>query len=253
MHAEALTGQTDLLDAIARQAQFQDVFLDGEQPRVYGIDVLSVTTTMEAGVDIGGLRAVLLANMPPTRFNYQQRVGRAGRRRDSLAAALTVCRGTRSHDEHYFRHPDQITGDLPPKPYVDMHRIEILRRSYAAELLRRAFRHILATDTGFDPGNNTHGMFGASDTWPSTGPQVAGWLASHTQDAETVLDQHLKLVGENLRRERNNLIRWAVSPDGLLAAVTSAAGTDGHPDLPQRLAESGVLPMVGFPTRERLY
>ena len=252
MHAEELTGQTDLLDAIARQAQFQDVFLDGEQPRVYGIDVLSVTTTMEAGVDIGGLRAVLLANMPPTRFNYQQRVGRAGRRRDSLAAALTVCRGTRSHDEHYFRHPDQITGDPPPKPYVDLHRIEILRRSYAEELLRRAFRHILNTDPGFEPGNNTHGMFGTVDAWQATGPQVATWLADHAQDAAMVLDQHLRLAGEDLLQQRDSLIRWALSADGLLATVTDIASADGHPNLAQRLAEAGVLPMFGFPTRERL-
>jgi Lhr-like helicase len=252
MHAEELTGQTDLLDAIGRQAQFQDVFLDGEQPLVYGIDVLSVTTTMEAGVDIGGLRAVLLANMPPTRFNYQQRVGRAGRRRDSLAAALTVCRGTRSHDEHYFRHPEQITGDLPPKPYVDLHRIEILRRSFAAELLRRAFRHVLNTDTDFEPGSNTHGMFGTAGAWPSTGPQVAGWLAGHAQEAAIVVDQHLRLAGEDLRRQRDDLIRWAVEPAGLVSKVTEIASQDGHPNLAQRLAEAGVLPMFGFPTRERL-
>ncbi len=59
---------------------------------------------MEAGVDIGGLQAVMMSNMPPMRFNYQQRVGRAGRRRDALAVALTICRG-RSHDDYYFSRP----------------------------------------------------------------------------------------------------------------------------------------------------
>ncbi len=48
LRAEELTGQTDLLDAQARQARFQDVFLDDEQPLANAIDVLSVTTTMEA-------------------------------------------------------------------------------------------------------------------------------------------------------------------------------------------------------------
>jgi ATP-dependent helicase YprA (DUF1998 family) len=252
MHAEELTGQTDLLDALARQGQFQDIFLNGEQPLVYGIDVLSVTTTMEAGVDIGGLRAVLLANMPPTRFNYQQRVGRAGRRRDSLAAALTVCRGTRSHDEHYFRHPDQITGDPPPKPYIDLHRIEILRRSFAAEILRRAFRHLQATDPAFEPGSNTHGMFGTAAAWPDTRPHVSGWLASHAGEVSDVLDQHLPLVGQELQEQRADLIAWAVSADGLIASITRVTTEAGHPDLAQRLAEAGVLPMFGFPTRERL-
>jgi len=30
----------------------------------------------------------------------------------------------------------------PPRPYADLHRVEILRRSYTAEILRRAFRHL---------------------------------------------------------------------------------------------------------------
>ena len=74
------------------------------------INILSVTTTMEAGVDIGALESVMMSNMPPERFNYQQRVGRAGRRDNPLAIALTVCRN-RSHDAFYFQHPEKITND----------------------------------------------------------------------------------------------------------------------------------------------
>ena len=72
---------------------------------------------MEVGVDVGTLQATVQANMPPQRFNYQQRVGRAGRRRQAFSVVLTVCRN-RSHDLHYFRNPESITGDAPPPPFL---------------------------------------------------------------------------------------------------------------------------------------
>jgi Lhr-like helicase len=252
LHAEELTGQTDMADAQARQARFQDVFLDQEIPLAHGVDVLSVTTTMEVGVDIGGLRAVLLANMPPTRFNYQQRVGRAGRRRDSLSLALTVCRGTRSHDEHYFAHPEQITGDPPPKPYVDVTRPDILRRSFAAELLRQAFASAAISVPGFVPGNSTHGMFGSCADWLTARDTVAGWLTGYREKAADVLGQLLAHTSSELRGQQQDLLDWATRPDGLLATVdVIAAAARGHDDLAQRLADEGILPMFGFPTKER--
>jgi Lhr-like helicase len=252
LHTEELTGQTDWQDAQARQAQFQRIFLQGSEiPLVDEIDLLSVTTTMEVGVDIGDLRAVLMGNMPPMRFNYQQRVGRAGRRDDPLAAALTVCRG-RSHDEYYFLNPGKITGDPPPVPYLDLRRPEITRRCALAEMLRRAFREVAGAATGVSGGDNIHGEFGEATAWRDARPHVEAWIAANHLECEVIVDALLAGADDELKILRDALVTWLTSQ-----ALDDISLVASDPDLPgvdlsQRLAEAGRLPMFGFPTRVRL-
>ena len=67
------------------------------------INVPLMLDYFEMGVDVGTLKAVFLRNVPPTAANYIQRAGRAGRRREGTAFAVTYARSTPHDQTHFFR------------------------------------------------------------------------------------------------------------------------------------------------------
>jgi hypothetical protein len=259
LRCEELTGQTE--DFSDRLRRFKDIFV-GQTNEVgrlaEEIDMLSVTTTMEVGIDIGSLQTVYQANMPPQRFNYQQRVGRAGRRGQAFSFVTTFCRG-RSHDAFYFRHPESITGDAPPPPFLAVDHDPIPHRLLRKVWLRAAFavvRDDCITRGEPFPGDDlvppdVHGEYVPTGPFYDVASPWPDRLLAALRQTQPIRDGFVNSAV--LDQEQRARLLAASKPETLIGEIMAkrdAAPRDSA-GLAQFLAEQGLLPMYGMPTRVR--
>lgn len=111
---------------------------------------MSSSTTMEMGVDLGGLTLVLLANVPPGPANYWQRGGRAGRRADGSSLVLTLAQ-PRPHDQRVFSQPRAFLERRIVPPQVRLDSRALLLRHVNAFLLAEFYSAVVIPREGGNP------------------------------------------------------------------------------------------------------
>ena len=168
--------------------------LDGERLRALEgrfkageLNVLSCSTTMEMGVDIGGLSAVIMNNTPPSSVNYLQRAGRAGRRGEGVSFAVMLCPSS-PHGEQVFDNPLWPFTSAMGVPRVALDSARLVQR-HVNSLCLGAFLE------GYDVRRlKTGWFFQDNESGSIPGRQFIEWCRSDAEQDEGLIEGLRRLV-----------------------------------------------------------
>jgi ATP-dependent helicase YprA (DUF1998 family) len=230
------TAQIPGAEARDLERWFQDLFHDNQHPLDHRIDVLSVTTTMEMGIDIGSLLCVGLRNVPPNVANYQQRAGRAGRRGSALATVLSFAQ-QRSHDQYYFSKPPEIVTSPPRVPALYIQN-EVIARRHVRSLVLQDFFYKQ------QKGLSNRGLFGS---WGKISDfcnlQHADKIRSYISvNKATTSNRCKKIISKNFH---DKLDKWLIELPGEVQKIVQKE--ESKKDLFECLINEGLLPKYAFP------
>ncbi|OZI07000.1 hypothetical protein BWI93_16980 [Siphonobacter sp. BAB-5385] len=183
------TAEHSAQQASHKLQRYERLFKAGE------INVLSCSTTMEMGVDIGGLTIVYNNNVPPHPSNYLQRAGRAGRRKESRSLSLTLCKNN-PLDQQVFRNPLWPFTAKMKQPKITLESDRIVQRHLNAWLFGHFINDQLQL-TGNAVKLTTHWFFNPSDGTLSIGQRMKNWLKGL---ADTAVDATTKQALDAIRR-----------------------------------------------------
>jgi len=208
------------------------------------VNLLACSPTLEMGIDVGGLDAVVMRNIPPRPDNYAQRGGRAGRRA-RVGLVLGYARST-PHDQYFYDKPrEMIAGEVMQEAVDTLIEAVKTKFGHALSVAREAWGEDILTRAGLDEAQ----LKGLLETLPQRTQHVVDCTARQVVELRTPVVSFAEKLQKGFAA-----VRAGELINRLLGIRSDRYGGDSEADdrsagYPlRRFAEFGILPGYEFPS-----